>query len=290
MNRLSPERRAAVVHALCEGTSIRGTCRLTGTAKGTVLRILEEAGTVALAYQRERLTKLACKKIQCDEVWSFIGAKKKNASPYDQMTGRRGDVWTWTSICADTKLVPCWHVGKRDADAAAYFMEDVASRLAHRVQLTTDMHRPYLQAVEGAFGWNGVDYAMLLKIYGRSSDREGRYSPPTITGTEKHWIMGNPDKNEVSTSYVERANLTMRMQMRRFTRLTNAFSRKLENHLHAVSLHFLYYNFVRPHQTLTKAAGGVHTTPAMAAGISDHVWKVSEIVKLMDERAVSSSN
>jgi len=192
----------------------------------------------------------------------------------------RGDAWTGTAICADTKLVPCWHVGRRDADAAAYFMEDLASRLANRVQLTTDGLAKYLVAVEDAFGWNGIDYAMLVKLYGPSPETR-RYSPPVLISVNKTWIMGDPEEEHVSTSYAERQNLTMRMNIRRLTRLTNGFSKKIENHVHAIALYFMYYNFCRKHETLTKAAGGIHTTPAMAAGVSDHVWRIEEIVELI---------
>lgn len=283
MNRLSLSRRTAVIAALIEGNSVRSTCRITGTAKGTVLKLLAEVGTACLAYQRAQLVNLPCKKIQCDEIWSFIGAKERTIALAERGNGR-GDVWTWTAICADTKLVPCWHLGARDADAAAFFMEDLASRLANRVQLTTDGHAAYLSAVEKAFGWNGVDYAMLVKLYGQSPEGQRRYSPPECVGTEKHWIMGQPVKAEVSTSFVERQNLTMRMNMRRFTRPTNAFSKKLDNHMHAVALHFMHYNFARLHATLTKANGGVHMTPAMAAGVADHVWKIEEIAGLLQDR------
>jgi len=282
MNKLSDDRRARIVAALVEGNSVRATCRLTGTAKGTVLRLLGEIGAACLAYQQDAFQNLPCKTVQCDEIWSFVSAKEKNF-PREEKGQGRGDAWTWTAICADTKLVPSWYVGSRDAVAAYTFMGDLASRLANRVQLTTDGHRAYLTAVEGAFGWNGVDYAMLVKIYGHPQDGTIRYSPPKLLSAEKTWVMGDPDEAKVSTSYVERANLTMRMGMRRFTRLTNAFSKKLENHQHAVSLHFMHYNYSRPHTTLTKANGGIHKTPAMAAGLTDHVWKVSEIVSLLGD-------
>lgn len=282
MNRLSPERRALILSALVDGNSIRATCRITGAAKNTVVKLLEEVGGACLTFQRAELVNLPCTRIQCDEIWSFVGAKERTIAPADKGNGR-GDVWTWTALCADTKIVPCWHLGARDADAAAFFMEDLASRLANRVQLTTDGLKAYLSAVEGAFGWNGVDYAMLVKLYGQAPEGQRRYSPPEIVGTDKTWIMGAPIKADVSTSFVERQNLTMRMNMRRFTRLTNAFSKKLENHAHAVSLHFMNYNFCRPHLTLTKANGGIHTTPAMAARVADHVWKISEVVALADQ-------
>jgi IS1 family transposase len=278
MNRLSAERRARIIAALCDGASIRATCRMTGTAKGTVLKLLAELGEVCLDYQRRNMAGLQCRRIQCDEIWAFVGAKEKHVTEADKANGM-GDVWTWTAICADTKLVPCWHVGARDAEAARLFIEDLASRLAHRVQLSTDGHKAYLTAVEGTFGWNGVDFATLVKLYSNTA-RSG-YSPPEMTGTEKRVIMGNPDERHISTSFVERQNLTMRMQMRRFTRLTNGFSKKLANHLHAVSLHFMYYNYCRPHATLTKAAGGIHTTPAMAAKITDRVWTVLDLASMI---------
>jgi IS1 family transposase len=281
MNRLSTARRAAILRSLIEGSSVRSTCRIVGAAKGTVLKLLVEVGDACADYQNRHLVQLQSTVVQCDEIWSFVGAKERNVPPTERGLGK-GDVWTWTAICADTKLVPCWHVGRRDADAATIFMEDLASRLAHRVQLTTDGHIAYLRAVEGAFGWNGVDYAMLVKLYGPGPEGTRRYSPPQIKSTEKTWVMGQPDEKLVSTSYVESANLTMRMRNRRMTRLTNGYSKKLENHMHALSLYFMAYNFVHVHSTLTKANGGVHTTPAMAAGVTDHVWKVDEIVRLID--------
>jgi IS1 family transposase len=282
MNRLSTERRVRILAALTEGASINATARQTGVSKVTILKLLAEVGQTVLDYQRKTLVNLPCKTIQADEVWSFVGCKQRNVRPEDKGKGR-GDAWTWTAICSDTKLVPCWHIGARDADAAAYFMEDLASRLAARVQLTTDGHKAYLTAVEGAFGWNGVDYAMLVKIYGKSPSGAVRYSPPELIGIEKTWIMGKPVEKLVSTSYAERQNLSMRMNLRRLTRLTNAHSKKFENHVHAISLYFMHYNFCRKHETLTKAAGGIHTTPAMAAGVSDHVWKLEEVVALLGD-------
>ena len=245
------------------------------------MKLLAEVGDACADYQNRHLVQLACKTIQCDEVWSFVGAKERNVLPAERGLGR-GDVWTWTAICADSKLVPCWHVGTRDADAAYLFMEDLASRLANRVQLTTDGHRAYLSAIEGAFGWNHVDYAMLVKFYGPAPEGRRRYSPPEITGARKVRVMGAPDPDRVSTSYVESHNLTMRMRNRRMTRLTNGYSKKLENHMHALSLYFMAYNFVHVHSTLTKKRGGIHRTPAMAASVADHVWKVEEIVELLD--------
>lgn len=284
MNRLSLERRAAVIRALVEGNSVRATCRLTGTAKGTVLRLLMEVGGACSVYQHRELRGLTCQRVQLDEIWSFVGAKERNLSKEERQTGQRGDVWTWTAIDADTKLVMSWQVGNRSWEYARLFVDDLASRLTNRVQLSTDGHRAYLQAVENAFGWNGVDYGVLEKIYGRPAEGPGagRYSPPEVVGIKKTAVMGNPAPAAISTSYVERQNLTMRMQMRRFTRLTNAFSKKVENHAAAISLHFMWYNFARPHMTLTKEKKGIHTTPAMAAGKADHVWTAEEIVMLSD--------
>ena len=281
MNRLSTEKRATILAALCEGVSINATSRMTGVSKVTILKLLRDIGPVCLDYQRATLVDLPCKRLQCDEVWSFVGDKERNI-PLDERGRGRGDVWIWAAICADTKLIPCWHVGGRDANAAYLFMEDLASRLANRVQLTTDGHKAYLSAVEGAFGWGQVDYAMLVKLYGQSPEGRRRYSPPEIVGIDKHWVMGDPDPDDVSTSYIERQNLTMRMNVRRVTRLTNGFRKKIENHRHAMSLHYMYYNFCRKHQTLAKTRGGLHTTPAMAAGIADHVWTLEGVVGLLE--------
>jgi IS1 family transposase len=283
VNRLSNALRTQILSALCEGASVNATSRQTGVSKVTILKLLAEIGGVCLDYQRAAFVNLPCKRVQCDEVWSFIHSKEKNVAPDEKGRGR-GDAWIWVATCADTKLVPCWHVGARDADAAAYFMEDLASRLANRIQLTTDGFTVYLKAVEQSFGWNQVDYAMLIKIYGQSIEGTQRYSPPEVIGIEKRWVMGNPDTDHISTSYAERQNLTMRMNIRRLTRLTNAHSKKIENHRHALALHYMYYNLCRKHETLTKAAGGIHTTPAMAAGVADRVWKVSDIVALLVAR------
>lgn len=255
---------------------------MTGTAKGTVLRLLADVGAACAEYQDSTLRNLPCRDLQCDELWSFVGAKEKHATAAQKSQGF-GDAWIWTAIDRPTKLVPCWHVGNRDADAAFTFMEDLASRLTHRVQLTTDGLKAYLSAVEDAFGWNGVDYAMLVKLYGEAPEGQRRYSPAEVIGIQKQWVMGKPDPDKVCTSHVESANLTMRMRNRRLTRLTNGYSKKLENHMHSLSLYFMAYNFVHVHHTLTKAAKGVHTTPAMAAGVTDHVWKASEIVSLLPD-------
>lgn len=272
MNRLDVKKRAQILAALVEGNSIRATCRLTGAAKNTVANLLLDVGNACQEYQDQTLRNLPCKRIQCDEIWSFCYAKEKNLPP--ELRGQLGfgDVWTWTAICADTKLVPSWLVGKRDAHFAGLFMNDLASRLANRVQLTSDGYNAYLDAVEEAFD-NNIDYAMLVKIYGQESEGQKRYSPAKCLGAKKKEIVGYPNQKHVSTSFCERQNLTMRMSMRRFTRLTNAFSKKIENLRAAVSLHFMYYNFGRIHQKL-------RVTPAMEAGVADHVWLLEEIAAL----------
>ena len=275
MNKLNTKQRAQVVAALVEGNSIRATVRMTGVAKNTVTKLLVDLGHACAKYQDEVLRNLPCKRIQCDEIWSFCYAKEKNLP--DELKGKLGfgDVWTWTALCADTKLVPSWMIGERNAEFANKFMSDLASRLSHRVQLTSDGHRPYLEAVEGAFGPE-IDYAVLVKLYNNPpTGNQSRYSPGQCCGIRKGKIKGNPDPRHISTSFVERQNLTMRMQMRRFTRLTNAFSKKVANLEHAVSLHFMNYNFARIHQTL-------RVTPAMEAKVSDHVWSLEEIVGLLD--------
>lgn len=283
MNRLSTERRVQILAALTEGASVSAAARQSGASKVTVLKLLAEIGEACLTYQRGAMVNLPCKVIEVDEIWSFVGSKDRNTPKEQRRSLQRGDVWTWTAIDADTKLVPCWHVGLRDADAATLFLQDLRGRVSGRVQLTSDGHQAYLAAVETAFGWNGVDYAMLVKMFGPSPEGERRYSPSVVVSAEKEPIMGNPDPDRISTAYAERANLTMRMSMRRFTRLTNAFSKKLSNHVHALSLYFMHYNYCRPHKTLTKAAGGIHTTPAMATGLTDHVWKLQEVVALLGE-------
>jgi IS1 family transposase len=273
MNRLDTGKRAQILHCLCEGNSIRATARLTDVAINTVVKLLCEAGKACSRYQDEVLRNLKCRRLQTDEAWSFCYAKEKNCTP-EMKTKGAGDVWTWAAIDADTKLVPCWYIGTRDAGAAYHFMHDLAGRLANRVQLTTDGHKAYLSAVEDAFGAE-IDYAMLQKIYGATPEGpEVRYSPAVCMGTRKGVITGKPDFKHVSTSFVERQNLTMRMSNRRFTRLTNAFSKKLENHEHSVALHFMYYNFCRIHQSL-------RVTPAMEAGVADHVWSVDELIGLL---------
>ncbi|MBI5142341.1 MAG: DDE-type integrase/transposase/recombinase [Nitrospirae bacterium] len=274
MNRKNIRQRAQILACLVEGNSIRSTVRMTGAAKNTVVKLLADVGSACLDYQDKTLVNLPCKRIQCDEIWSFCYSKQKNVPEEKQGQFGFGDVWTWTAICADTKIVPCWQVGKRDSETAAEFIHSLASRLKNRVQLTTDGHKAYLEAVEESFGAD-IGYAMLVKMYGEDSKAEKRYSPSQFVSATKVTVQGKPDEKHVSTSYVERQNLTMRMSMRRFTRLTNAFSKKVENLAHAVSLHFMYYNFARIHKTL-------RVTPAMEAGISDHVWELEEIAALAD--------
>ena len=276
MYQLSVERRADIVRALVEGSSIRATCRMTGASKNTVVKLLVDLGEMCSIYQDHKIRNIPAKRVQCDEIWSFCGAKERNV-PKGQRKRGRGDVWTWTAMDADSKLMISWMVGTRGRGIGQAFMRDLHSRLANRVQLTTDGHKSYLNAVERAFG-RDVDYAMLVKIYQSTSGDRGRYSPPICVGAEKIWVMGDPDPDHVSTSFVERSNLTMRMGMRRFTRLTNAFSKKIENHAHAVALHFMHYNFCRPHTSLTKAHPHRYpTTPAMSAGLADHVWTAEEM-------------
>lgn len=274
MNKLDVTRRAQILNLLCEGSSLRATSRLVGVSINTVSKLLVDAGKACAAYHDEHVRNVKSKRVQCDEVWAFVGCKEKNATT-EKKAGGEGDIWTWTALCADTKLMVGWFVGSRDASAANLFLHDLKERLANRVQLTTDGHRAYLSAVEDAFGAE-VDYAMLVKIYGEAAGAgsEVRYSPAVCTGTQTVVIQGRPDYDHVSTSYVERSNLTVRMGVRRFTRLTNAFSKKAENHAHAVSLFFMFYNFCRIHKTL-------RVTPAMEAGLTDHVWNIEEIVSLI---------
>lgn len=278
MNQLTSEKRCHVIRALVEGNSVRSTVRITGASKNTVVKLLVEIGNVCSEFQDRVLRNLPCKKLQCDEIWSFCYAKAKNVPVEKKGQPGVGDVWTWTALCADTKLIPSWKVGSRDAATAHHFMADLSARLANRVQLTTDGNRVYLEAVEQYFGCN-IDYAMLVKQYGGGGDQtkpETRYSPGDVLRMSKSEIMGQPKAEHVSTSYVERANLTMRMCMRRFTRLTNGFSKKIENHCAAVSLHFMYYNFVRRHQML-------RVTPAMAAGVTNRLWSIEDVVGLLPE-------
>ena len=273
MNRLSIEKRTQIISALVEGNSINATARMADVSKVTILKLLRDVGEACLAFENKALRNLPCKNIQCDEIWSFCYAKEKNVPEKFRGKFGFGDVWTWTAIDADTKLICSWTLGARNAETARPFMMDLASRLSNRIQLTTDGLRAYVQAVDDAFGCE-VDYAMLVKLYGNEGDAEKRYSPAECIGCRMVEISGRPERDKISTSYIERQNLTMRMQMRRFTRLTNAHSKKIENTAYALALHFVHYNFARVHQTL-------RVTPAMEAGISDHVWSIEEIVKLV---------
>ena len=274
MNKISTEERSRVVACLVEGNSLRATTRMTGVHRTTVMKLLVDLGNACSKYQDEAFRSLPCKRIQCDEIWNFVGCKERNV-PADERGKGRGDVWTWTAICPDTKLVPCWFIGNRDGEAAYHFMHDLAGRMANRIQMTTDGFRPYLGAVEDAFG-SGIDYAQLIKIYGPSFNNTpaARYSPAQCMGARKGKMIGKPDFAHVSTSICERNNLSMRMGMRRMTRLTNAFSKKVENLEHAVALHFMHYNFCRIH-------GSLRVTPAMEAGVANHVWTLEEIISLL---------
>src|SRR5713101_3055032 len=275
MNKLNTTKRTQIISALVEGNSLRATARMCNVAFNTVLKLLPEIGAACEEYQRRVFRNLPCKRIQCDEIWSFCYAKAKNVPADKQGQFGYGDVWTWVTLCADTKLICNWKIGTRGASTAYALMHDLAGRLAHRIQLTTDGHRVYADAVESAFG-SEIDYAMLVKIYGNDRESESRYSPAECIGCQRAALSGNPNPKHISTSYVERQNLTMRMQMRRFTRLTNAFSKKIENHIASIAIHYMHYNFCRVHQTL-------RVTPAMEAGIADHIWTIEEVVGLLQE-------
>jgi IS1 family transposase len=281
MNKLDRKTRIQILACLTEGNSIRSTARITGTSKNTVVRLLKEVGAVCQEYHDRFVRKLTCKKIECDEIWSFCYAKKKNVP--ERMKGEFGvgDVWTWVAIDAKTKLTITWLIGHRNTAWAKAFMWDVATRLTNRVQLTTDGFRPYLEAVDDAFGAD-IDYAMLVKMYGSTPEAETRYSPAKCIGASQTRIAGKPETDNVSTSHIERQNLTMRMGMRRFTRLTNGFSKKVENMQHAVALHFMHYNFVRIHTTLK-------VTPAMEAGVTDRLWSLEDIVDLLEEQEAKAA-
>lgn len=274
MNRPTTQERARILGCLVEGSSIRATCRMTGAAKGTVIKLLADVGAACKRYHDQKVFMIETKRVQCDEIWSFCYAKEKNIPADMQGVFGVGDVWTWTAIDADTKLMIGYRVDRRDEHAARKFMEDLCKRLASKVQLTTDGLRAYLVAVPGAFG-TAIDYGMLTKLYSNPKGGEGKYSPGECCGARKSKVIGKPSKDKISTSYVERQNLTMRMSMRRFTRLTNAFSKKVENLSHAVALHFMFYNFGRIHQTL-------RVTPAMEAGLTDRVGTLEEIAALAD--------
>lgn len=274
MNKLSTEERKRVVAGLVEGNSLRSITRMTGVHRTTAMKLLVDLGRACSEYQDKAFRNLKSRRIQCDEIWSFVSAKEKNCTAKMKAKGA-GDIWTWVALDPDSKLVPCWFIGQRHAGCAYHFLSDLRDRLAHRVQLTTDGHGSYLHAVDQVFGTE-IDYAQLQKIYGAAPEGpQVRYSPAICMGARKAVINGNPDLKHISTSYIERQNLTMRMSMRRFTRLTNAFSKKVANLEHAVALHYMHYNFCRIHQTL-------RVTPAMEAGVSDHVWSLDEVIGLLD--------
>ncbi len=277
MNTLPTKTKTLMLKCLVEGMSIRSTSRIADVSRNTVTKLLVDAGKVCSEFQDKALRNLNCTRIEVDEIWSFVYAKNKNVPTAKNPPRQAGDVWTWTAICADTRLVPSWRLGDRSSATAIDFMDDLRSRLNNRVQLTSDGHKAYLEAVEGAFGCD-VDYAQLVKIYGGSAGlkSESRYSPGECNGILRNVIEGKPNPDNISTSYVERQNLTMRMSMCRFTRLTNAFSKKMENHNHAVALHFMHYNFCRIHQTLK-------VTPAMEAGVTNRLWDVSDIVRMVED-------
>jgi IS1 family transposase len=281
MNKLPAEKRTQILHLLVEGNSLRATARLADVSFNTTAKLFVDAARACAEYQDRTLRNLKCKRIQLDEIWSFVYAKQKNVPGAKSAPANAGDVWTWVAIDADTKLVPSWRIGDRSSQTAVAFTDDLASRLATRVQITTDGHRAYLEAIEGSFGAD-VDYAMLVKIYGADAAGEKRYSPAECIGAVKHRVEGNPDPKHVSTSFAERQNLTLRMSDRRFTRLTNAFSKKLENHALSVALHYMHYNFCRIHKTL-------RITPAMAAGVTDHVWSVADIVSMIEAAEPASA-
>jgi IS1 family transposase len=274
MNRLPNEKRAQIVNALVEGNSIRATCRMTGACKDAVLKLIRDMGAACAAFHNSAVRGVAAQRVQCDEVWSFCYAKAKNV-PEEKKGSGAGDVWTWTAIDADSKLILSYLCGGRDASWACQFMEDLASRVTTRIQITTDGLRVYAEAVEGAFGMD-VDYAMLIKLYGAPTDSpDTRYSPAQCIGIRTGILSGNPDRQHISTSYIERQNLNLRMGVRRFTRLTNAFSKKFENHCHMVAIYHAYYNFCRVHQTL-------RVTPAMEARLTDHVWSLGELTNILE--------
>ena len=275
MNKLDRAARSKILSLMCEGVSIRAITRLTGASKNTVVRLLSDVGRACAEYQDNALRNLPCKRVQLDEIWAFVYAKNDNVRDAKSAPANAGDVWTWTAICADTKLLITTLVGRRDTRYAVHFVNDLRRRLANRVQITSDGHRPYLTAVDTVFG-DDVDFAQLVKIYGSEPGGERRYSPAICLGAKKHRVIGNPNPKHISTSFAERQNLTMRMHMRRFTRLTNAFSKKLENHAYAVALHQMFYNFMRIHQTL-------RVTPAMAAGVTDRLWDMNDLVKVLED-------
>lgn len=274
MNRLPLAKRAKIIQLLCEGISLRAASRIVDCSIVTVMKLLVDAGEACREYQDKALRNLRCQRVQLDEIWAFCYSKQKNVAGAKRKDLAYGDIWTWTALDADSRLMVSWMVGGRDGEFANAFIADLAGRLANRVQITSDGHRPYLEAVERAFGAD-VDYAKLVKIYGQTEEGQRRYSPPECIGAERPTVTGAPDPDHISTSYVERSNLTIRMSNRRFTRLTNAFSKKAENHMHAFSIFAMHYNFARQHKTL-------RVTPAMETGIADHIWTYEEIAGLMD--------
>jgi len=281
MNKLPLETRVRILSMLCEGALMRSVSRLADVSINTVTKLLIQAGEACEAFHDAKVRNVKARRVQCDEIWSFVGSKAKNTPQEKKIAGTAGDVWTWTALDSDSKMILSWLVGNRDAECAHEIMQDVASRLANRVQLTTDGHKAYLGAVEDAFGAD-VDYAQLVKIYGESLEKspERKYSPGVCLGAKKFKVTGNPERQHVSTSHVERSNLTMRMHMRRFTRLTNGFSKKVENHAHMVALYTVWYNFVRMHKTL-------RMSPAMAAGVETRLWDMADVVALIDAREVA---
>jgi IS1 family transposase len=274
MNRLTTEQRAQILGLMVEGMAIRAISRMTGASKNTINKLLIDAGQACSEYQDRAMRELPCKRLQLDEIWSFVAMKAKNVPETRKGEFGIGDVWTWTAIDADTKLIPSWLVADRSGEAAKQFVADLATRLANRVQITSDGHRPYLQAIDDAFGID-VDYAMLEKIYAAPTEGQTRYSPPVCVGAKRREITGKPDPAHISTSFAERSNLSIRMGLRRFTRLTNAFSKKVENHVHGLSIYFMHYNFCRIHQT-------TRVTPAMAAGVANKLWEMMDVVKMID--------
>jgi len=282
MNKLTSAERANILHLLCEGSSIRAIERITGVSKITITKLLVDAGQVCMDYHDRHVRGVKAARVQADEIWSFCYAKKRNVATAKAAPEGSGDVWTWTALDADSKLVISYLIASRDAPSANAFMKDLAGRLANQVQITTDNLRSYVDAIEEAFGGD-VDYATLVKLFGDAPEPKGRYSPAQCTGIKKERVMGNPDMKHVSTSYVEKNNLTMRMHMRRFTRLTNAFSKKVENHAYAVALHMMYYNFVKIH-------GKLRCSPAMAAGIETRLWEVSDIVALLEANEAATAS
>lgn len=274
MNKLSTAKRAQIVGMMSEGNSLRAITRMTGASINTVTKLLVDLGNACAKHHDDHVRGVTAKRIEADEVWTFCYARRDNVPEEKRGMFGYGDVWTWVGLDADSKLVVSWTCGRRDADTAYEFMQDLASRLVNRVQLTTDGLHAYLVATDAAFGTE-IDYARLIKVYGSDPNAERRYAPPVCLKSTTEIVSGDPDPACISTSYIERQNLTMRMSMRRFTRLTNAHSKKLENHLHAVAIHYMHYNFARSQKALKG-------TPAMAAGIADHVWTVEEIVGLLD--------